>query len=102
LQRRQPPIEIGVQITLLLAQHVVAILQLFDFAAQLAQLRLEPVDPLRQLQQALIVDDALDASESLIDVVELDQRRVRLRRRRLAAGERQRRYCERQASAQQR
>jgi hypothetical protein len=31
---------------LLLAQHVVAVLQLLEFAAQLAQLRLQPVDAL--------------------------------------------------------
>ncbi len=75
----EPTVEIRIKIALLLAQLSLLFCSSSTSPRNSPQLRLEHVDTLRQRQQALIADHALDPSEALIDIVELDLRRVGLR-----------------------
>ena len=88
LERADAPIQVGIQITLLLAQRLAVVLQLLDIAAQITQLALERIQALRERKEALIANHALDTAEPLIDVIELDLCRIRLIRGAGAAIER--------------
>src|SRR5262249_12466891 len=75
-QCAQPLVEVVVQILLLLAHRLGTVLELVDAAAQLAHGCLHLIQMLRELNQALVGNDALDARQADIDVVQLDLNRI--------------------------
>ena len=84
LQRREALLEIAVQIARLRLAALALVLQHLDFAAHGAQLRLQRVDALRHLEQALVGHHALDALQARIEIVHADLHRIFLRRNRAA------------------
>ena len=77
-------VQIGVQIALLLRQRLVAVLELLEPAAQLAHVALHFIQVLGGLD--LVRNDALDARDARIEIVQFQLHRVRLRRSAGAAG----------------
>ena len=65
---------------MLLAHRLIAVLGFLNAAAQLAQLGFQRVDAPREINEALIVDHGLDATQARIDITQLDRYRVNLRR----------------------
>jgi hypothetical protein len=72
LQGCQALIEIRVQITLLLAQAIVRVLQDLRAALQLTQLLFQLINALRKLQQTLVIGDPLHTAQACVQIIQPD------------------------------
>ncbi|HSS01221.1 MAG TPA: polyprenyl synthetase family protein [Kofleriaceae bacterium] len=76
LERREALLEIAVQRARLVLSTVALVLQHLDLAADRAQIRLQRVDALRQLEQALVCQHALDPLHPAVEILEADLHRI--------------------------
>ena len=84
-QRGQAFFEVTVQIAALRLAALRFVLQQLDFAADGAQVGLQCIEALRQLEQALVGQHPLDALHACIEVVHADEHRILFGRRRAAS-----------------
>ncbi len=87
LDRLEPAIDVDVKIALALVAVLGLVAQRLDLAAQLHRLGAQHIDLGRELDEALVLDDALDADEARLEIHHLQLHRIFGRRDRAAAND---------------